>query len=84
MKVSKWVDYLIAMDFSVINHKGLVHQVQFKVCTHVNVQKKLLIPKVDSLLKHIGHSKWNVPMLNVDVGFYYYSKDSTCAKNERA
>jgi hypothetical protein len=46
--------------------------------------KKLLIPKVDSLLKHIGHSKCNVSMLNVDARFYYYNKDSTCAKNEHA
>jgi hypothetical protein len=84
MKLSKWVDYLIAMGFSVIDHKGLVHQVQFMVCTHVNMQKKLLIPKVDSLLKHIGHSKCNVLMLNVDARFYYYNKDSTRVKNERA
>jgi hypothetical protein len=84
MKVSKWVDYLIAMGFSVIDRKGLVHQVQFKVCIHVNMQKLLLIPKVDILLKHIGHYKCNVPMLNVDAGFYYYNKDSTRAKNERA
>ncbi len=82
--MSKWVDYLIAMGFSVIDHKGLVHQVQFKVCIHVNMQKKIKIPKVDSLLKHIGHSKFNVSMLNVDARFCYYSKDSTRAKNEHA
>ncbi len=46
--------------------------------------KKIIIPKVDSLLKHIGHSKCNVSMLNVDARFYYYNKDSTCAKNEHA
>jgi hypothetical protein len=48
-------------------------------------KKNLLIPKVDSLLKHIGHRKCKVSMFSVDARFYYYNKDSTnYAKNECA
>jgi hypothetical protein len=68
----------------VIDHNGLVHQVKCKVCTHVERQKNLLIPNVDNLLKHIGHHKCKVLMLSVDTRFYYYNKDSTHTKNERA
>ncbi len=68
----------------VIDCKGLVHQVQCKLCIRVEKQIYILISKVDSFLKHIGHHKCKVSMLSVDVGFYYYSKDSTYVKNECA
>jgi hypothetical protein len=74
-----WITWLPWVE-GVIDHKGLVHQVQCKVCTHVNKQFFLLIPKVDSLLKHIGHCKCKVSMFNIDARFYYYNKDSTHAK----
>jgi hypothetical protein len=68
----------------VIDHKGLVHQVLCKVCTHVERLKKSIISKVDNSLKHIGHGKCKISMLSVHAWFSYYNKDSIHAKNERA
>jgi hypothetical protein len=44
---------------------------------------KLLAPKLDSLLKHVGYWKCKVPMLEIDAGFYDFNKDFVHAKNER-
>ncbi len=68
-----------------IDCKGLVHQVQCIRCAFMwKGKKNLLIPKVDSLLKHIGHRKCKVSMLSVDARFYYYNKDSIYAMNKCA
>jgi hypothetical protein len=38
-----------------IDEKGLVQQVKCKICTTIGRKEKLLAPKLDNLLKHVGH-----------------------------
>jgi len=36
---------------------GNVHKMKFKVCTKVEMHDKLLVSKLDFLLKHVGQRK---------------------------
>jgi hypothetical protein len=40
---------------SMIHEKGAMHQVICKICTSIEGIEKLLAPKLDNLLKHVGH-----------------------------
>jgi len=46
----------------VFDEKGEVQQIRCKVCTSVEGKHKLLVTKLDSLLKHQGHQKAKVLM----------------------
>jgi hypothetical protein len=50
----------------------------------VEGKEKLLAPKLDSLLKHQGCHKAKKSMLGVDVGQFYFNKNSVHVKNEHA
>jgi hypothetical protein len=41
-------------------------------------KEKLLVPKFDSLHKHVGKKKVTTPMFDVPKGIFYYAKDSLC------
>jgi hypothetical protein len=45
-----WVEF-------VINEKGGIHQVRCKICIDVEGKEKLLAPKLNKLLKHVGSWK---------------------------
>jgi hypothetical protein len=47
-------------------------------------EEKLLTPKLDSLLKHVGHRKVKFSMLGVDANSHYFNKNSMHVENERA
>ncbi len=40
---------------SIVDENGLMQQVRCKICTYIERKEKLLAPKLDSLLKHVGH-----------------------------
>ncbi len=40
---------------SIIDEKGAMHQIRCKIFTFVEAKKKLLVPKLDSLLIHVKH-----------------------------
>jgi hypothetical protein len=63
---------------SFINDKRFVHQVQCKICTYVEVKKKLQTLKLNSLFKHVGQQKCKASMPKVDASSYYYNKDLVC------
>jgi len=45
-----------------------------KIYTQMKDINKLLVPKLDSLLKHVGHHKVLVTMLGVKMGDHYFLK----------
>jgi hypothetical protein len=45
-------------------------------------KEKLLVPKFDSLHKHVGKKKVTTPMSDVPKGIFYYAKDCQHVKNE--
>jgi hypothetical protein len=53
------------------------------ICTFVVGKDKLLAPKLNNLLKHVGPQKCKVSMLGVNVGYYYMNKNYVHSKNER-
>ncbi len=40
---------------SIVDENGLMQQVRCKICTSIERKEKLLAPKLDSSLKHVGH-----------------------------
>jgi hypothetical protein len=48
-----WVEF-------VIDTIGNVHQIQCAICSKVEGKPKLLVPKLDNLLKHVGRLKAKV------------------------
>jgi hypothetical protein len=48
-----WIDRLPWAKF-VVNDKGEVHQVRCMICVFIKRKDKLLAPKLNSLLKHVG------------------------------
>jgi hypothetical protein len=52
-------------------------------CTSIEGKDKLLVPKLDNLLKHVGHRKCKVSMPNVDVSSYSMNKNFMHSKNEK-
>jgi hypothetical protein len=53
---------------------GKVVQVHYKVCVQIEKREKLLIPKINSLWKHVGHCKTLVLMPKVKTGEHYFLK----------
>jgi hypothetical protein len=49
---------------------GGIIQVRCKICTDVEGYEKLLVPKIDSLMKHAGRRKAAVDMGKVKRGKY--------------
>jgi hypothetical protein len=45
-------------------------------------KEKLLVPKFDSLHKHVGRKKVTTPISDVLKGMFYYAKDCQHVKNE--
>jgi hypothetical protein len=70
-----WVEF-------VVDERGLVQQVRCKMCTFVKGKKKFLAPKMDSLLKHVGHKRATIFMPIMDLDYHYYNKNSMHTKNE--
>jgi len=66
----------------IVDENELMQQVRCKICTFIERKEKLLAPKLDSLLKHVGHWKAKVSMLGVDYGFHYFNKNLMHAKKE--
>jgi hypothetical protein len=86
-QTSQMVQDLVAHALMVTAHypfleNGLVHQVRCKICTIVRGKEKLLTPKLDSLLKHVGCWKAKFLMPSVDVNSHYFNKKLVHAKNE--
>jgi hypothetical protein len=53
---------------SMLGSNGKVVQVWCKICTWIESKNKLLVPNLDSLRKHVGHSKALVAMVGVKMG----------------
>jgi hypothetical protein len=62
---------------------GGIIQVRCKICTDVEGYEKLLVPKIDSLMKHAGRRKAAVDMGKVKRGKYYYLGSNQHVKYER-
>jgi hypothetical protein len=62
---------------------GRITQVRSKVCSDVERRDKLLVPKIDSLWKHVGRRKALVDMAKVKRGEYYYLGSNQHVKNKR-
>jgi hypothetical protein len=61
-------------DESMLGFYGRVVQMRCKIYTQMKDINKLLVPKLDSLLKHVGHHKVLVAMLGVKKGDHYFLK----------
>jgi hypothetical protein len=57
--------------------------VHCKICTDVEGRKKLLVPKIDSLIKHAGRRKAIADMGKMKHGEYFYLGKNQHVKNER-
>jgi hypothetical protein len=57
-----------------MDKEGEMHQVYYKVCILIGRKQKLLVPKLDILLKHQGHRKAEFSLPNVDFGTFYFNK----------
>jgi arginine/lysine/ornithine decarboxylase len=58
-----------------------VSSIRCKLCSKVEGRKNLLIPKLDSLLKHLGRRKATFVILGVKVGEFYKNKKCAHSKN---
>ncbi len=67
----------------VFDEKGEVQQVWCKVYTFVEGKQKLMVAKLDSLLKHQGCQKAKMSMLSVDARSLYFNKKIGHVHNER-
>jgi hypothetical protein len=50
-----------------------VHKVQCEICMKVEEKEKLLMLKLDNLLKHAGRCKTKVSKLGITTGPFYFS-----------
>lgn len=66
----------------VIDGDGLISFVRCTICSKVEGRKKLLIPKLDYLLKHLGRRKTTFAMPRVKVGEFYENKKCAHAKKQ--
>jgi hypothetical protein len=71
-----WAEAVVGVD-------GRIMQVRCKVCSDVERREKLLVPKIDSLWKHVGRRRALVDMAKVKRGEYYYLGSNQHVKNER-
>lgn len=56
---------------SILSSNGKVVQVECKVCSLIEGKDKLLVPKLDSFWKHVGHHKALIVMLEIKVRQHY-------------
>jgi hypothetical protein len=68
-----WTTHLPWVE-SIIDEKGLVQQVRCTIYTVIRGKEKLLAPKPNSLLKHVGHWKTKFLMPSVNVSSHYFNK----------
>jgi hypothetical protein len=71
-----WAEVVVGVD----RH---ITQVRCKICTDVEGREKLLVPKIDSLMKHAGRRRAAVDMGKVKRGEYFYLGNNQYVKNER-
>ncbi len=71
-----WVEF-------VVNIRNNVHYVCCVICSKVKGKEKLLVSKLDNLLKHVGHYKTTISSLGVELGFFYFKNSCQHACNER-
>jgi hypothetical protein len=67
----------------VVGVDGCITQIRCKICTDVEGREKLLVPKIDSLMKHAGRRRVAVDMGKVKRGEYFYLSNNQHVKNER-
>jgi hypothetical protein len=53
------------------------------ICSKVKGKEKLLVSKLDNLLKHGGNCKVIISSLGVELGFFNFKNDCQHACNER-
>jgi len=70
-----WVEFFMSGD-------GLVSSVRCIIYSKVKSRKKLLIPKLDFLLKHSKMRKTIYTILGVKVGKFYENKKCAHKKNQ--
>jgi hypothetical protein len=66
----------------VVRCDGKLTMVCCKVCNEIEGQEKLLVPKFDSLQKHVNRHKCKVARPKCVVGQYFMSTANQHAKNE--
>lgn len=68
----KWVPCLPYAK-SIINYKSNVHKVHYVICSKVEGKEKLFIPKLNNMLKHVGHHKSKIISPRVEIGVFYFN-----------
>ncbi len=69
------------LPWAMMGSNGKIAQVWRKVCTQIDSKEKLLILKLDSLWKHVGHHKALVAMTRVKGGEYiFFENQCSCYK----
>ncbi len=77
-----WVTKL-PLTKSIVGVDGKVTHVKCKVCIVIERQDKLLVPKLDSLWKHVGQKKATIALVGVVVGEFNFLKMSQHVFNEK-
>jgi hypothetical protein len=67
----------------VVGINGRITQVRCKICTDVEGREKLLVPKIDSLMKHARRRRATADMGKIKRGEYFYLGNNQHVKNER-
>jgi hypothetical protein len=67
----------------VMGINGRITQVRYKICTDVEGREKLLVSKIDSLMKHACRRKATMDMGKVKRREYFYMGSNQHVKNER-
>ncbi len=55
----------------------------YNICTRIKSKKKLMVPKLGFLWKHVGYCKALVAMLGVKVWDHYFLKTNYDVANEK-
>lgn len=71
-----WVEPVMGVD-------GHIMQVLCKVCTDIEGREKLLVPKIDSLMKHAMRRRATTDIGKVKRSEYFYLGNNQHVKNER-
>ncbi len=67
----------------VVGLDGKVKMVQCKVCSTIEQREKILVPKLDGLIKHSGRRMCKVVHLSKVFGKSYINLDSQHVRNEK-
>jgi hypothetical protein len=68
---------------SIMGVDGKVTQVKCKVCIVIEGRNKFLVPKLDSLWKHVNQRKSTIASASVVVGDFYFLKTNQHVLNEK-